>query len=78
MKPADRNVALAHLWLFSAGMDSGAVDTSGEKLVTSLAKVFDRIERDTRREIFGAEPDTGGYNIGELERLLERVANNKD
>jgi hypothetical protein len=49
-KPSDRHMALAHLWLFSAGIEHKEYDAAGDLLALSLAKLLVSCENEGRRE----------------------------
>jgi hypothetical protein len=86
MSADQRFLAVAHLWIFSAGGDSSAVDTQGEPLAKSLATLLKAKFLEGRREAAtmflqmqpsGEHPvasdssdDTGRYDLHELDRLL--------
>jgi hypothetical protein len=89
MKPEQRHVSVAYLWLFSAGIDHVAVDTNGEKLVNSLATLLCKHERDGRRTAAALylqttvsgehsfdDDDTGCYETGQLQSLLKKASRN--
>ena len=50
MKPTEKQVAAAHLWLYEAGVDPDDKDIRGANLVESLATMMARAERDGRLE----------------------------
>lgn len=50
LKAPDKHMALATLWLFSAGIDPALQDTDGLPLTESLAKVLQSAEKMGRKE----------------------------
>lgn len=89
MKPSDKNLANAYIWLFKAGFDDRAVDVEGVPLVQSLAAALDATEREARysgvrrsERVSRVENDndsvtedevTERYERSELTRLLRVV-----
>lgn len=76
---SQRLLATSYLWLFSANIDTEAVDTQGTPLPQSLAALLSDIEQAARREAmqklgrsgeFSLSEDTGEYDLGQLEKLL--------
>jgi hypothetical protein len=88
MKSDHTMEGLAHLWLYSSGVDPECLDTAGVNLIKSLTHMFKRIRDDGRREAAAAflqsrasgmypaandAESTGEYDTGVLQTLLHQV-----
>lgn len=87
--PSQRHLAIAHLWSFSAGIDTSALDANGIPLAHSLADLIQQRYDEGRAEAAAAylqatqcDPiadlklgdQTGSYDMGQLRELLEQVS----
>jgi hypothetical protein len=86
MPPNQKAQALAHLWLFSAGLDPTALDAEGIPLALSLANLLSGEHSRGRKEAASLylqahpsgeyaikEVPTGEYDINALQALLDQA-----
>lgn len=88
MRPDQRHLSTSHIWLYAAGLDPTALDSTGTPLAQSLATLLIQTEREGRREAAahylaitqsgehwtGCDGDTGQYDTEQLNQLLKASA----